>query len=320
MTGDLLMQTESDDDIAIEPESEPEIAIEPDAELAIEPEPAIAPATEMAFAPLALVEILPADFRLPALIKFVPNPALRVAAEESASYAMAVAVEGPDGLKRADLALAALRASVKAIDEHFEEPTAIANQLHKRLTTVRGEWQASGKTAIETVGRRVWSEQRRLDELAAAERRKAQDEADRQAREVAQREVEAAAKAKAPAPVVEELKRQAETATAPPVAQSASAPPALRNSSTVTTWKARIVGTPGSDEPNPEMATLSAAQRLHVFELLAAIVEGKAPLAAIALDWSYLNKRAKADKSTLAIPGIEAFEEGGVRAKGSRSR
>lgn len=320
MTGDLLMQTEPDDDIAIEPEAEPDIEMEPEPEPAIEPLPGLAPVTDTAFAPLALVEILPADFKLPALIKFVPNTALRVAVDQAAAYAMDLTVEGAEGLQRADLALAAVRTSVNAISQHFEEPTDIANQLHKRLTTVRGEWQAPGKAAIETVGRRIYNEQKRLQDLEAAERRQAQEEADRQAREAAQREATAAAKANAPAPVVEELQRQAKTVTAPPVAASTLSVPALRNSSTVTTWKTRIVGTPGSDEPNPETAELSPAQRLQVFELLKAILDGKAPLAAIEIAWPYLNKRAKADKSTLAIPGIEAFEEGGVRAKGSRSK
>jgi hypothetical protein len=318
MSGDLLMQ--DTDDLEMEPELEPEAAIEPEMDPEVEPEPGLAQVPETAIAPMGLVEILPADFKLPALIKFVPNPALRIAADEAATYALGVVVEGPDGLQRADLALAALRAGVKAIDEHFEEPAQIANQLHKHITSTRAEWQAAGKAAVETVGRRIWTEQRRLDELAAAERRKAQDEADRKAREDAKREAEAAAKANAPAPVVKELQRQAETATAPPVAQSAVAPPALRNSSTVTTWKARIAGTPGSDEPNPDIAALSPAQRLQVFELLKAIIDGKAPLAVLAIDWSYLNKRAKADKGTLAIPGIEAFEDGGVRAKGSRNK
>jgi hypothetical protein len=51
-----------------------------------------------------------------------------------------------------------------------------------------------------------------------------------------------------------------------------------------------------------------------------AILDGRAPLAAVEINWSYLNRRAKADKGTLAIPGVEAFEEGSVRAKGSRSK
>ena len=65
---------------------------------------------------------------------------------------------------------------------------------------------------------------------------------------------------------------------------------------------------------------MTPAQRMQVFELLKAILSGSAPLAAIELSWSYLDARAKADKGTLSIAGLEAFEEGGLRAKGSRKR
>lgn len=322
MTADLLeFPNPGDEDVAIELDQPVPVAVEdddPQIELDAEEAPATSPPTA-AIQSAALMEVLPADFKLPALIKFVPNPALRHEADVAAVYALSVAVDEAEGLQRADLALTALRTSLRAIEEHLEEPIAIANELHKRLTGVRADWLARGKAAVQTVGQRVFAEQRRLEAVAAEARRKAQADADREARAAAQREVEAAAHAAAPAQVVEELKRQAETATAAPVASPHPAP-VLRGSSTVTTWKARIAGTPGSDEPNPAMEQLSAAQRHRVFELLRAILDGKAPLAAVELNWSYLNKRAKADKSTLAIPGVEAYEEGGVRAKSTRAK
>lgn len=319
---DLLTFPDStnDDDLAIEPDT---VDIEPDVEsdgLAIAPDTPEPSAAAASLLSTGLIEILPADFPLPILARFIPNPALRVAADQAAAYAASIAVAGPEGLQRADLALTALRTSLKAIDEHFEEPTKIANDLHKRLTGIRGEWQSRGKQTIENVGRAMYTEQRRLDAIAAEERRQAQAEADRLARETARREAQAAAAAQAPAPVVEELQRQAETATAPPVAPSPSAPPVMKGSTTVTTWKARIAGTPGADDPNPETAELSPAQRVQVLVLLKAILDGRAPITAIEMNWKVLNARAKADKSTLAIPGIEAYEEGSVRAKGSRSR
>lgn len=310
MSGDLL-ELEPDDDLALEPDE-----FEPDSTVATQTATVAAAA-----APHGLVEILPADFRLPALIKFIPNPALKIAAEDAASYALGLTVEGAEGLQRADLALSVLRGNLKAIEEHFEDPTAIANALHKRLTSVRSEWCASGKAAVETVGRRMYTEQKRLEQIAAEERRKAQDEADRQAREAARREAEEAAKAQAPAPIVEELERQAKTATAPPVATpSTYVAPGLKGNSTVERWKARPAGTPASDEPNPEMAKLSPAQRTKVFELMRAVLDGKAPLVLFDLNWSELNRRASAEKSTFAIPGFEAFDAGGMRAKGSRTK
>lgn len=301
------------DELGIEPD-------EPALEIEIGPGSVIdIPAAQADLAQVALMEVLPADFKLPALIKFIPNPALRADADQTAVYALSIAVDGADGLQLADAALAVLRTKLKAINDHLEEPIGIAYGLHKRLTSVRSEWQAQGDAAVKTVGNRIYTEQKRLDGLAAEQRRRDQAEADRKARADAQREAEAAERAQAPAPVVQELKRQAATVTAPPVVATAAAP-ALRSSTTVTAWKARIAETPGSDEPNPAIEALSPAQRLKVFDLLKAILDGKAPLAAIELSWSYLNKRAKADKGTLAIAGIEAFEEGSVRAKGSRSK
>lgn len=323
MPADVLNFPETPDDAGIEPDAdELPIEIEPDAEPESEIEPEPEPAADLgdALVSTALVEILPPDFPLPILAKFVPNPALKVAAEEASRYALSVSVEGQEGLQRADLALTALRTTVKAIESHFEEPIAIANSLHKRLTGIRTEWTEEGQAAVKAVGSRVYAEQKRLNDLAAEERRVAQAEADRQVRENARLEAKAAEKAQAPAPVVEELKRQAETASAPPVAMPAAAPAPMRGSSTVTTWKARLTGTSGADDSNPAIDLLTPAQRETVLRLLTAIVAGKAPLNAIELNWKYLNQRAKSDKSALAITGIEAYEEGSVRAKSTRVR
>lgn len=344
---DLLTFPNPGDELAIEPdelllEIEPEIEPEPDSNAcdciasgnALKPKQhgadphakdcnvyaaTPAPVIDQAIVPAALMEILPADFQLPLLTKFIPNPALRGEADKAATYALSMKVEGAEGLQRADLALSALRTSLKAIDDHFEEPTAIANLLHKRLTSVRGEWQAAGKTAVQTVGNRIYIEKKRLDDLAAEQRRKDQAEADRKAREDAQREADAAEQAQAPAPVVEELKRQAQTVTAPPVAAPAAAP-VLKGSTTVTAWKTRIAGTNGSEEANPKMAELTPAQRLEVMKAFKAVLAGSAPMTLFDINWSLLNGRAKAEKSTFSIPGFEAYEEGSVRAKGSRAK
>jgi hypothetical protein len=309
-----MLTDDTEPELELEPEPEPEAEPEPEPEAEPEPEPSVA------LARVPLMDVLPVDFALPALIRFVPDVRLRAAADEATAYALGIAVTGADGLQKADVAVTALKASLKAIEEHFAEPTDTANQLHKRLTGMRSEWVTNGKTAAESVGRRIWTEQRRLAEIEAAERRRVQEEEDKKAREKARQEMEAARAAQAPAAVVKEMQRQAETATAPPVASTASAPPPLKSSSVVTTWKARIAGTPGSDDPNPEIEALSPAQRIQVLALLKAILDGSAPLAAIQVNWTYLSKRAKADKSTLAIAGIEAFEDGGIRSKGARSK
>lgn len=274
-------------------------------------------AVDTGLATLPLMEVLSADFPLPLLTKFVPDARLKLASDEAARHALAIEVTGAEGLQRADYALTSLRACQKRIEESFAEPTEIANRLHKRLTSVRGEWLESGAAALKTVNGRVYTEQQRLERIAADERRKAQEDADRQTREARQREADAAAKQHAPPEVVEELQRQAETATAPPVPTPTPAP-VLQNSTTVTTWKARLAGSHADADPNPKMADVPMGQRRAVFDLLRAIVDGKAPITALELNWAVLNARAKSDKSTLAIPGIEAFADGSVRAKGRR--
>jgi hypothetical protein len=265
----------------------------------------------------ALVQVLPADFPLPKLIKFCPDERLRVAIEQATAYALAIDVTGPEGIQRADLALGKLRDALKDAAESFAEPKKLAHQLHKHITTKESEWCGPGEQAAMTVGNRIWQEKRRLEQEAAEARRKEQAEADRHAREAARKEAEAAAAAKAPEPIIEELKRQAEVATAPPVARTASVAP-MRSNTTVTTWKARPASATADRDPNPEIADMNAAETADVMTLLQAIVAGRAPLRAIAVDYRYLNARAKADKKTMDIPGFVAFEEGSARGKGGR--
>jgi hypothetical protein len=295
--------------------------------LDIEPDP-IAPALELepdsasaalALAPApGLVEVLGADVRLPDLMKWVPDQALRTAAVEAAHYALGLDVVGAEELERADLALTALRASQKAILTSFADPVGILDQAHKRLTSMRGDWLGEGERAVKTVGTRIATEQKRLDDEAAAARRQEQEEANRKERERLAAEADRATKQRAPAPVVEALKQQAQTATAPPV-QSRQAAPAMKGNTVTSTWKSRTVNTPVEAEPvNPEIGEMSPAQLEDVKDLLAAILAGTAPIGAIAVNWSYLNLRAKADKSTFSVPGFVAFESLGVRAKAVR--
>jgi hypothetical protein len=311
------------------PLSRPTLEIEPEPEIEIEPEPArgmtpaqdrqVAEALRDIDAVMPLVEVLPADFPLPTLIKFIPNVALLHAAQQATAYALAVDVTGPEGIERADLALAALKESQKAILDEFVEPVEIANRLHKRLTGLRSEWSEPGEQATKTVGARVWAEKRRLDAIAAEERRKAQEAADAEARAAAKREADAAKKNQAPPQVVEELQRRVETATAPPVAPPIAAP-AMKSNSVVTTWKARPKGTPADADPNPKIAEMSPGQLEAVREAMRAVLENRAPMTAFEVCWSVINSRAKADKQTFNIPGFEAFEEGSVRSKGVRRR
>lgn len=269
---------------------------------------------------LALAEILPADFKLSTLLSFLPDVRLKQELDALAAGAMSIVVSGAVGVQTADAALPALRDGVKQIELRFDGtddapgPTALAYALHKRLTGLRADFVKDGKSAIETVGRRIYVEQKRLDAIAAEERRATQDAADRETRAALDKAAEEASRNQAPAPLVEALREQAKTATAPPVA-SRGAPP-LRHTSTVAKWRTRFVGTPADSlNPQPKTTELTTQQQEMCLRVLDGIRNGTVPLAAIQIDWSYLDRRAVKEMTTLAIPGIEAYDEGGTRSK-----
>lgn len=276
---------------------------------------------ELAIATAA--ELLPADSPLPLLIRFVPNQALRASADADAESALAIQVTDDRTCQAMDHALARQRAHKSAIEQHFEEPTAAANRLHKSLTGQRALFLERSELAIRQGGERIWAFNKRKEREAAEERLRLQAEADRQAREAMQREAEAARSAGAPATLIEQLQGQSETITAPPVATTVSTPrETLRGTTVVDTWKVRLKGTLSSAMVmQPEKtADMTDAERASVLELLKAIVEGKAPLSLIRVDWTTANQRVKADKGTLAIPGLLPYEAGGTRGKSTRSK
>jgi hypothetical protein len=276
----------------------------------------IAPATNIP----PLMQILPADFPLPSLTRFVPNPAIKDALDAAVANANAVVVKdaGLQGLTAADAALDALHTAILTAVDHFKEPADIANRLHKSITGTRSEWVAAAEAAKVWIGKQIYAEKQRLEDIARAERRRQQDEADQRERDAAAQRLKDAQANQAPAQVVEALKEQVKTAVAPPVPVTQTL--ALGSTTTVETWKARIKGTPADADPNPDIDNLSEAQWQKVQALLLDIASGAAPRKAIALNWSYLNDRAKGDGTTLAITSIEAFKEGGARAKGRRKK
>lgn len=270
-----------------------------------------------------LMQVLPADFPLPALIKFVPNPEVKAALDKAVAYAKSIEVrgKGTEGLAAADLALGELNDRIKATTQEFADAARMADQLHKGITSRRAEWCAEAEETKRAIGRDMYAERERLEAAERERRRLEQAEADRKVREEARIRAEAAKAAEAPPKVIEQLQQAAETATAPPVPETrSSAASAMKGSTTVKTWKARIKGTPAEEDPNPAMEDLSAEQWKQIADLMRDVADGKAPRACFAIDWSYLNKRAGSDKSTMQITNIEAVLLGSVRAKGSRAR
>lgn len=277
------------------------------------------PATR-ALVALPLQDILGAGVALPTLVRFVPDERLRenLALAIEKAGAVAVANTGAEGLLLADAALIDLRNCLTAIETNFDEPKKIAHQLHKGLTSTLALWCMPGTAAIASLTRAVTTEQARIRKIEDDARRAAQADADRRAREEAKRRADAAAAQQAPRQVVQEMRQAAKTVSAPPVPTQTTLP-AMRGHTPVTTWKARLAGCATEAESNPAIGAMSPIELAQVRRLLEAILAGTGPFAAIDINWSYLNKRAAAEKSTLAIAGIEAYEVPGLRARGARS-
>jgi hypothetical protein len=271
----------------------------------------------------ATSEVLPADFELPPAIRFVPNPELQIRAVEFATEISALQVTDNDSCQRMDGLLARARLHDQRIDDHFAEPVDFFFARHRALTTQRNEFHGSLPEMVKTGGRRIYLFNQEQERKAADERRLRQEEADRQAREVAEQEAAEARKAQAPAPLIAQLEEQARTATAPPVAATATAPRDTLKGSTVTeTWKVRLANTRADASfLQPEKtADMSNDERASVLELLKGIVAGAAPMSLIRVDWTTANQLVKAHKGTLKIPGFTPYQDGGTRGKSTRGQ
>ena len=307
LSADDTLVTELDELLA-PPDEEDELPAPPEEPLAED---------TVAIAAHSLVELLPADFPLPALIKFAPDTRIRQEADTDAATLLGLQAIDETSQRVLEACLTKQREHKKSVEALFQEPCAIAYELHRNLTGLRGDWLSHTDAAIRTANERLLARQRQVEREAAEARRRAQEEADRQAREQAQREAEAAAKAQAPASVVQQLEREAKTATAPPVSHgSLFGGGGLRSSTVAENWKARLTATDrAADVLNPEMAKLAAEELNCVRSAMKAVLEGRAPVTIFEINWGWINARAKADKRTFAIEGFVAEDIGSLRAK-----
>lgn len=262
-------------------------------------------------------DLMPAEFVLPPLVRFVPNRALREALEQAVAVAAGIDVTAPAGLEAADAALGNVRDAMKAIEAHFEEPKRLAHDEHKRITGTLADWLRAGERVVGDVGGAMLREHERRDAAARDQARQAQAVLDREAQDRAREEAQYAAAAGAPADVVADLEQQADTARAITVAPVAAPTPLARNA-VAKAWKARLVGTLPGDEINPKSDELTPAQVPAFEALLRAVLEGRASRAVLSVNWTYANKRASGDKTAMQIPGLEAVRVAGLKGKASR--
>lgn len=266
-----------------------------------------------------LMQILPADFPLPRLIKFVPNLEVKARLDAAVAHLGGVVVSGLDGLAAADIAMEAVRQSIKAAELEFADAAADAHNIHKAITGARADWVAAGTAVLARKGADVAREKRRLDDLERDQARQAQEQANRVERERLAAEAERQASLGAPAAVVEVMKTQAAVAQAPPPLRPVSSAAAVMTHSTgVKEWKARLQGTLADDEQQPEMFDLTAAQIVSVRAAMLASATTGENLGFFDINWPAVKARAKADGKTFKVAGFEAYEDYSTRAKGQR--
>jgi len=284
----------------------------------IEPEEALVAVPPPEMQPPPLARALPESFPLLTLLMFVPDPKLKQQAEALAAEAMAIKVEGQgaEAVTEASAALVPLRAHLKHVrEDRFKIPKGLAFELHRRISGLEKDFCAAGDKAVETQTAAVLKEQRRLDRVAQEAADRAQAEADKLARAAAKKAAAAAKKDGAPKEVVQALKEQAKTGTAPPVAVPAGSTGTLVGMTTVTRWKARFKGTSPTAEPNPDMDELIEKQQEQVRRLMAAVARGEEDLVLFDINWAEINRRAHADKTTFSLPELEAYDASTGRSK-----
>lgn len=293
--------------LEIAPEEEPVKAV-----MEVQLEPAAMP----------LMQILPADFKLPDLIKFVPNAEVKEALDKAHTYALSIEIEGkgPEALALIDTAMNELKTRIERAVAEFDDPAAIAFSLHRSITSKRAEWVTQAQADYKRLGTAVWKETERLKAEAEKERQRLQAIEDQKVRVAAAAQLATAQAAKAPPAVVERMEAAVQTAVAPPVAFHR--PVAMAANTVVTTWKARLASTPENAEVlNPDITKLSESEMEDLKTFLKAIVDGRTDLLAhLSIEWGALNKQAVASEATFKIPGFVAFKTGGTRAKGTRGR
>jgi hypothetical protein len=305
-----------DDDMGINETTMPTVDATPQPVIEVQLQPETMP----------LMEILPADFRLPVLTRFVPDPTVKARIDKALAYAKTIQIEGKgqDALARMDPALEELNAAIAVGEALFKEPAEIAFELHRHVTGKRAEWVNAPKAEVKSIGNAVWKETERLKEVAAAEQRRIQEEANAKARAEAAQAAADAEKNKAPAPIVEKLQQQAKSAVAPPVPAPTRPFGGFGGSSSsntvVTTWKARLdSASEDAEEQAPALTSLSDAERADVLKLFKAIVDGRHDLLSlVSVNYGAINKLAVAQESTFNVPGFVAYKTGGTRKKAAR--
>ncbi len=289
-------------------------------ELGLDPEMDVVPAelvrveagpeTEAALEQLALPDLL-------LLLKFVPPIELKHKADRLATAAMAIHITDKESVEAADAALVEIADVLAEIEKGFDSPTSMAFQLHRRMTGLRADFRANADTALADRKRLIREVTERLRIQAAEALTTAQATADADLKKTLTQAATEAKRGGASPAVVKEMRANARTALAPPVAAPVQLP--TRTGSVDTDrWVARFKETPSGAEMNPAMSELTDQQQAQVLEALQLVIDGKMDLSFFEINWKYINKLAGAQKTTFRKAPFEAVNVGSTKVKPRR--
>jgi hypothetical protein len=226
-------------------------------------------------------------------------------AHQLAQRAMTVLVIDQATCRKADELTEILRTFDTAVHAKIDPTIEFYHTRHKVLTTLRAEWLDPVTRAINTLKTRAgdWllAERRKQEEL----RRKLEEEA--RQREQARLLAEAASAEQAgDQAAADAILHEAQTAPAP-VVYVPTTTPKLEHSALRTSWKARVTSL--------KALARAVADGAVSEEALIGLERKSLPGRGEVIRSSYLDKMASANKDTLAIPGVQSYEDAKLAGK-----
>lgn len=185
----------------------------------------------------------------------------------------------------ASLLLEVIKPMRKKLADYWTPLKETAYRSYKQILDKYGEMDKPMELAEMQVKAALSKFTQQQEIIRQAEQRKAQLEAERIEREEKEKHALEAIDAGLPEDQVEAMLAAAPVAVAPVIGKTYEAAAGI---STRENWKARIV---------------------DVKELCKAVGKGLVPVTYVIPNEAALNARARADKSTLAIPGVQAYNE-----------
>jgi hypothetical protein len=245
-------------------------------------------------------------------------------ADRIVAAAQALQVVDAKSFAQADEGIASLKAQAKAIEGFFEDDIKRAHAAWDGLTKKRKSYLDPIKAALEILGKRWYAfktaeerkaaeEQARLErEAQERERERLKKEAEAAAAEAARLEAEAMRADTRDAALELEAQAQETQAQAQQLALDAATAPAP----VIHHQSSALAEAGPTKNRGAEKWTFRVTDKMA---LIKAVAEGKVSHEALLPHDVYLRARAKADKDTIKIPGVQFFDEGSVGAKGRRT-